>query len=433
MDYKIGDKITVTGKPYYTSYGGSPGKYLENYSGTITHINNKSNVPYPVHVDQKGWFAISDIVSETTAIDEISSNGLIELADNWTYDIGSAQRKIRRTSIACVFQGKNITADTEKYLISFSYTDNEENTADDINLVIDDRDNEWLGWLSSDKDIEIKGAEIGVAIIKHNWNNDGRDEVMDCGVFEVDTVDIDGPPQKITFKASALSEKSGAKTSKTKVWENYTIEGIANEISGNCGFVCKYYSITTAYYNRIEQNNETDIAFLSRLCKNMGISLKVCNKAIILFDQTEYEQKDAVMTITRDCGLINYKLKKSANDSEYNKCTVKYENPKTKKTITGEYTDKNIKDGKTLTITDIQVNSKAEAETLAKKKLREKNREGDSITFTLPGDFRLNAGVNINVKGWYGYDGKYMIETATHNVTGGYTTTVLARKVLEGY
>lgn len=430
MDYKIGDSVTVTGKPYYTSYGGKPGKELTNYSGKITHINDKSGVPYPIHVDQKGWFALANIVSDESSED--ATDNFKDAYDKWNYNIGAAQKKARNVSIVCVFQGNDITSDMEKYLVSFSYTDNEEGIADDISLTLDDRDEQWTKWISSDTDFNIKGAEIGVSIVKHNYHNDGKDEIFECGTFEVDTVDVKGPPRQLTFKASAINSESKLKNEpKTQAWETVTLEEIAVEIASRADYACKYYSAVTAYYERLEQVKESDIAFLSRMCKKVGISLKVSNKAIILFDQSKFEKEEAVMTVTPDCGLITYDLKETANDAEYNKCTVKYTNPKTKKTISGSYELKNIEDGKSFTVTDEKVSSKAEAQSLAKKKLREKNREGNSVSFTLAGDFSLVAGVNINVEGFYGFDGKYMVKTATHNVTGGYNTTILARKVLE--
>ena len=59
MDFKKGDKVTVSGRPYYTSYGGSVGAELKNYTGTVTYINDREGVPYPVHVDSKGWFPLN--------------------------------------------------------------------------------------------------------------------------------------------------------------------------------------------------------------------------------------------------------------------------------------------------------------------------------------------------------------------------------------
>lgn len=56
--WAVGDKVVANGRPQYTSYGeGNPGATVSNYSGSVTYLNLKSGVPYPVHVDHLGWFA----------------------------------------------------------------------------------------------------------------------------------------------------------------------------------------------------------------------------------------------------------------------------------------------------------------------------------------------------------------------------------------
>ena len=81
-----------------------------------------------------------------------------------------------------------------------------------------------------------------------------------------------------------------------------------------------------------------------------------------------------------------------------------------------------------------KVSSNAEAKTLAEKRLREKNGQQFTASFTLVGDAGLVAGVTVTVKGYGAFDGKYIVESATHSVSSsGYTTSVKLRRVLEGY
>ncbi len=56
----------------------------------------------------------------------------------------------RRTEVRLKVEGVDITADINKDLISFTYTDYAEDNVDDIRITIDDRDGKWLGeWLNS--------------------------------------------------------------------------------------------------------------------------------------------------------------------------------------------------------------------------------------------------------------------------------------------
>ena len=90
-------------------------------------------------------------------------------------------------------------------------------------------------------------------------------------------------------------------------------------------------------------------------------------------------------------------------------------------------------EGQTLKINERVIN-RDEARNLAMRRLRQKNKGEVQAEFTLAGDVRLVAGVTLNVEGWGMFDGKYIIETAAHNVgAGGYTVGVKLRRVLEGY
>ena len=203
----------------------------------------------------------------------------------------------RRTVIRLTFEGVDISADINRNLLSMTYTDNEEDKTDDLQLSLDDREGVWLGnWLNTPS--ASKGAEISAVIVQKNWESDGKDRVLDCGVFEIDTVDGSGPPAKATIKAGSIPYSSTIRTQKkTKAWENYTLSGIANEIAGTNGLTCMFESASNPFYPRKEQMQESDITFLQRLCKAAGISLKVTAKIIVLFDAADYEQKDAVRTI----------------------------------------------------------------------------------------------------------------------------------------
>lgn len=433
MAYKKGDKVTVNGRPYYTSYGGAPGAELKGYTGTITHVNDRENVPYPIHIDTKGWFPVSNIEKqEQTKTERINAQVNTAVAES----VAEKKKLARRVELSLIFQGNNISQDLNRYLISCTYTDNSENNADDLNITIDDREGQWLKWLQADTLLNVKGAEISCVIVYKNYNDTGKEKVLDCGTFEVDTVNIDGPPQKLTFKASAIAAKNKIRVEKkTKAWEGYSLNGIAAEIAANAGMDLMYESGYVPSYVRQEQNNISDILFLKTLCNNAGISIKITSKTIVLYDQAEYEQKAAIYEIDRTKGgFISYSFSTSTNDTSYEKCHVTYTDQKTKKKIEATYTVPNAKeDGQILEIKDVKVSSKEEALKVAEKRLRQKNKGEYEASLSLPGNPDLVAGVNITLKGFGPFDGKYIINKATHSITGGYKTEVNATRVMEGY
>ena len=81
-----------------------------------------------------------------------------------------------------------------------------------------------------------------------------------------------------------------------------------------------------------------------------------------------------------------------------------------------------------------RVKSQAEAERLAKAKLRELNAKVMTGQVTLIGDPSIAAGVVIAVKGFGSFDGNFIVEEARHSVSSsGYTTELRLRRVNTEY
>ncbi len=361
--WKIGDTVIVNGQSQYSSYGdGNPGKAVTNYKGSITQLNLKSGVPYPIHVGVLGWFSMDQVTKDYPG-------------------------------------GSSVVSSSEA----------------------------------------IKGLSIQAVFVRKNWDGDGKDKVLDCGQFELDSVEADGPPSTILIKGIALPFDSQIRqTKKNKAWEAYNLSRIAYEMAAQNGMTCMYESVNDPYYVRVEQITTSDIAFLSQLCQSAGISLKVSNNIIILFDQATYENKPEVFTIKRGSGTYTkYKLRTGQTDKKYVSCRVSYINPSTGQTIQGiaysEDYDPKDKNNQTLEIT-AKVNSLSEANSMAYKYLRLKNKYEYIATFTLPGNPELIAGMTVNLTGWGMWDGKYIINQAKHSISSsGYSTQIRLRHILEGY
>lgn len=88
--------------------------------------------------------------------------------------------------------------------------------------------------------------------------------------------------------------------------------------------------------------------------------------------------------------------------------------------------------GMTLEVNE-EVADVAEAEKLAKKKLREKNREEVQATVTMAGNFYMLAGNTVMLDGFGKFNGKYVITKASHSLGNGYTVQCDLRRCLYGY
>lgn len=286
--------------------------------------------------------------------------------------------------------------------------------------------------------VSPSGLSIQAVITRQNWNGDGKDKILNCGQFELDSVDASGPPSTITIKATSLPYSTQIRqTKKTKAWESYNLSGIAKEMAASNSMTCMYLSNNDPHYKRVEQYNVSDINFLSTLCRSAGISLKVTNNIIVLFDQASYEAKTSVLTIRRgDHSYTKWKLSTGTADTKYTSCRVRYTNS-SGRCIEGiaRVEDYNA-DSKTNQQLEIKakVSSIAEANALAEKYLRLHNKYEKTASFTMPGNPDLVAGVTVKLESWGAWNGKYIISQAKHTISSsGYTTQIQVRKVLEGY
>ena len=348
----------------------------------------------------------------------------------------------RRTRVEVSFDGVDITPSIVPYLLNLSYTDREDGETDDLQITLQDSSGIWAtSWLSEMIDAAASSStapqlQIKALIVRQNWSGDGLDEVLDTGDFSLDKVECGGPPSTVKIAASSLPYSSQIRqTKRSKAWESYTLSGIASEMASVNNMACMYLSAKNPYYKRVEQYHVSNIEFLQQLCHDAGCSLKATNKTIVIFDQAEFENKTAIRAITKgDGSYTSYKLSASTADTKYASCRVYYNDPETGACISAVATsDESKSDGQQLEI-NCRVASIGEAQALAEKNLRLHNKYAQKVSFDMPGEPSMLAGVCISLSGWGSWDGKYIISQAKHTVdSSGYQTRVTARKVLEGY
>lgn len=350
----------------------------------------------------------------------------------------------RRTSVQLYFDNVDITNDINKSFKSLKYTDCETGETDDLQIELDDRDHKWVGeWLNTE--IERRGtgntaskkAELHAVICRQNWNGDGKDDVLDCGVFELDTVTLAGPPNTLNLQGTSISYESGIRqTKKSRAWENMNLSAIASKIASEGGYGISYISGFNPFYGRREQVDQPDISFLHELCRTAGISLKSTSKTLVLFDAAEFERADPVRTIKYgDKSYISYDFTTTLANTAYSACTVSYTPPGDEDSIDVTFNNPNMAydENNVLKVSDEAVTSESEAYDLAWRRLRQANKGETTAQFTLPGDTSLVAGLTVQVSGFGAFDNKYIIETAEHSVKENYQLSLDLRQVLTGY
>ncbi len=336
----------------------------------------------------------------------------------------------RRAYISLVYEGVNISRDIHSFLLDFSFTDNAHGKSDDLQITLEDREGLWRGaWFPS------KGAKIKAAIMTKNFNRNEQIVTLPCGTFSIDEVDVSGPPGTCQIKGvSALISSSIRREKKTHAWENISLSAIARDIAMRGGMKLFWEVGADPFYGRRDQNDESDMEFLRRICEDAGVSLKIADEKIVIFDEGDYESRAAVCSITPNSEVLSWSFTSQAG-SIYKACRVKWHDPVTKTGIDYTYEPpKAPKVGHTLVVNE-RVENIAEAESLAKKKLRVQNKKEVTGEISVLGNVNLSAGLNVQVSGFGAFDAKYAIDTASHTYSqgSGYVTRLSLHRVLEGY
>lgn len=342
----------------------------------------------------------------------------------------------RRAACAVEFDGTDITEDIRPYLLSLTYRDSEDDAADDLSLSLQDREGVWTrGWLEE----AVRAAagarlSISASVTPEGWTAESA-APLKTGRLELDAVSAKGPPGTVVIKATGLGFATSIRqTRRSRAWENCALSAIAAQIAANGGTTCLYEAARDPIYSRVEQDQESDITFLTRLCQAEDMAVKCVDGRLAVYSLAEYEGQPPFLTITPGCGYTDYELETGSADTNYKICRVSWWDSAGGALVQGtaygeDYDPEEDQDERVLEIW-ARAESQAQAEELARAFLRRANRYAMTARFTLPGNPAVAAGRTVELKGWGGWDGVYMISQATHSLDDdGYRTEMDLRRV----
>ncbi|MFC4403324.1 phage late control D family protein [Gracilibacillus xinjiangensis] len=336
----------------------------------------------------------------------------------------------KRASIDVSYQGVDITEAVDKDLISFEYVDNASGESDSISLTLKDEKHVWLiDWFPE------KGDMILPIIKTTNWRRENDKQSLSCGRFYIDEPSYNGRPSKLQLDAISSPLNGNFKdVNRSKSWRNIALKEIANDIANRAGLTLQYIGNNNPRYQVKEQSETPDASFLSELCKEEGLAMKVTDSKIVIFDELEFEKKSSVTTY-KEWGsvVLDYSFNTSLSNTNYDGVNVKYYDPMKGKTIEYLYTINEINEESKIYQVNKKVESGDQARRLAQKTARNLNKRETTASLSVIGNIELLGSVCVNLEGFGVFDGKYYVEKATHSIGGGFTTSVELRKVLEGY
>lgn len=326
----------------------------------------------------------------------------------------------KRNRIKILYSNKDISADLAPYNQTFGFDDMLSGQADSLNLTLEDCQGLWRGdWMPE------KGAMLQASILS------GEKE-LSLGRFEIDEIEISAAPAEAKIKAVSVPNNSALRgVDKNRSWEKVKLSLIAKDIATNADMTLFYDTEIDPELDRAEQTEQSDLSFLQKLCNDAGLALKITDLQIVIFDEAKYEEQEPidVLEFGKDFKSCSFRTK---TKEIYAACHVKYQVAKTKEKIEATFIDPSGRKGKILEINK-QVKNISEAERLAKKELRNKNKDETTGRLELEGNIKYLAGLTVEIKNMGWFDGKYLIVKSAHNIGSGYSTSLDLRRCLNGY
>lgn len=325
----------------------------------------------------------------------------------------------------------DISEDLRNYLLSMTYTDNMSGEVDTCDLTLEDRARLWSGdWLPE------QGAFLDITLFTYNWASLATgEEKFHVGKFQIDSIEIQGYPSTVALRCVSANYDSKLRgAANNRSWDNTTTYKVANDIAGYNGLGLYWDASDDVYLGHVEQSDKSDLEFLKGLCDDNGYSLKIDIDKIIVFDDEKLETKEPGLIIHAPGlggNLTSYSFNAKLRDV-YKACHVKYQKDKEKQLIESTFSDPGIPAGPTLEVSQ-QVDDQTMCDRLARKKLREKNKEAVTGSMSAKGSVWFVGGMIAKLEGFNKFDGKYVITRAQHTIGQSWTTSIDLRRCLNGY
>lgn len=311
-----------------------------------------------------------------------------------------------------VADGKDITALINDRLILLRTSDKPGMDSDEFELRIDDR--------AQAVALPTRGAKIEVYL------GYSVQALARLGSYTVDEVEVTGPPDTITIRGKASDMRGSGKTTRSGSWENVPLAQIVRDVAARNGWtpVC---SVQTKV-PRIDQNNESDFNFITRLAKQYDCTAKVADGKLLVMQrqasQTASGKALGMITIGRaDVSRYSFRF---GDRGAQKSVQTKHQDQKTGELKVVELGNDEAPEGLPAVHTDRHIYpNKSSAEQAAKARLSAFNRSTAAVRLEMVGRTDLFAERRINAQGFKpGLDGEYLVDSVEQVFTqSGWSTT----------
>jgi phage protein D len=324
--------------------------------------------------------------------------------------------------VEIIINGKNVTGDVSSYLSSVSYSDHVEAYADSADLSFEDTQGKW-----QDKWYPAQGDTLEVKITSEA----GR--VLDCGLFEIDEIELSLAPDIMSVKGLATPISKALRTKNNKAFEKQTLRKIASYFADKHGFSItgNEGALQKVEIDRKTQENETDLAFLSKLAKEYGIIFNVKGKQLVFMDIDELEGRASVAALDRS--NISTARFTDKTSQIYESASIARRNMRTNSVKKWNEKKSGVEGVKNDIVINKPASSEGEAKQRTEQEIRAANAQKITGSITIAGDTAIMAGVNIDIADVGQFSGKWHVISTTHSISAqaGYVTSAEVRKIVK--
>lgn len=305
---------------------------------------------------------------------------------------------------------KDITAKVRDRLLTLTISDEAGWKADQCELSLDDRGGALaMPEIGTELSVEIGYEETGL---------------QRMGLFRVDEIDLGLDPETLTVSATAVNMSATLKSRKTRAWDDVDLGGIVATIAADHGLKTHVSpSLASLRYEHLDQTNESDFHFLTRLSRDHDAAATVKADKIMYIRRGEAKSASGktVQPITIRRGDLTGGNVILAERGRYKSVRASWHDVQAgeRQTFTA---------GKGAPVFEMRhvYQSKASAKRAAISKLAALERSSDTATLPMTGNTAMLAEVPLMIEGVREkVDGAWLITSARHELTNsGYSVTV---------
>lgn len=312
-----------------------------------------------------------------------------------------------------VADNRDITALINDRLIMLRTSDKPGLESDEFELRIDDRD-QAVSLPSRGAVVEVLMGYAGQPLVK-------------LGRYTVDEIELSGPPDTLTIRGKASDMRGTGKTTRSGSWEGVALQAIVGDIAKRNSWepACTVQTKVP----RVDQFNESDFNFITRLAKQYDCTAKVADGKLLVMPRQAGQSASGkalpAITITRqDVSRYQFRL---GDKSTHKAVQAKHQDKKTGALVVVDIANEDVPTTLPPVHTERHVYpNQAAAEQAAKARLAAFNRSTAGVRLEMAGRTDLFAERLISAQGFkVGLDGEYLVDSVEQTFTAsGWTTSV---------